>query len=81
MATTFGEDVQNTNAEVITNLLLLLLLLLKSDPPSKKICVTCLIDSPLKLMKNAFCFILKALFVFKIFKCLSRLFGHVGKMT
>ena len=27
--------------------------------------------SPLKMMKNAFCFILKALFVLKIFKFLS----------
>ena len=30
-------------------------------------------------MKNVFYFILKALFVLKIFKFLSRLFGHVGK--
>ena len=34
---------------------------------------------PLKMMKNAFYFILKALFVLKIFKFLSRLFSHVGK--
>ena len=47
--------------------------------PSKKICVICLIESPLKMMKNAFYFILKAFFVLKIFKFLSRLFGHVGK--
>ena len=46
---------------------------------SKNICVICLIESPLKLMKNAFYFILKAPFVLKIFKFLSRLFGHVGK--
>ena len=32
-----------------------------------------------KMMKNAFYFILKALFVHKMFKFLSRLFGHVGK--
>ena len=32
---------------------------------------------PFKYEKNAFYFILKALFVFKMFKCLSRLFGHV----
>ena len=32
-----------------------------------------------KLMKNAFYFILKALFLLKIFKVLSRHFGHVGK--
>ena len=30
-------------------------------------------------MKNAFYFILKALFVLRIFKFLSWLFGHVGK--
>ena len=47
--------------------------------PSKKYCVICLIESPLKMMKNALYFILKALFVLKIFKFLSRLFGHVGK--
>ena len=35
--------------------------------PSKKICVICLIESPLKMMKNAFYFILKALFVLKLF--------------
>ena len=31
-------------------------------------------------MKKAFYFILKALFVLKIFKFLSRRFGHIGKM-
>ena len=36
-------------------------------------------QSPLKMMENAFCFTLKALFVLKIFKFLSRLFGHVEK--
>ena len=36
-------------------------------------------DSPLKMMKNAFHFILKALFVLKIFKFLSCHFGHVEK--
>ena len=30
-------------------------------------------------MKNAFYFILKAIFILKIFKCLSWLFGHVEK--
>ena len=34
-------------------------------------------ESPLKLMKNVFYFILTALFVLKIFKFLSWLFGHV----
>ena len=53
---------------------------LKSDSHlPKKICVICLIESPLKIMKNAFYFMLKALFVLKIFKFLSRLFVHVGK--
>ena len=45
--------------------------------PSKKICVICLIESLLKMMKNAFYFILIAVFVLKVFKFLSRLFGHV----
>ena len=36
-------------------------------------------ESPLKIMKNAFCFIIKALFVLKIFKFLSLHFGHVEK--
>ena len=44
---------------------------------STKKCVICYIESPL-MMKNAFYFILKALFVSEMFKLLSRLFGHVG---
>ena len=36
----------------------------------KKLCVICFIESPLKMLKNAFYFILKALFVLKIFKFL-----------
>ena len=36
-------------------------------------------ESPLKMMKNAFYFTLKALFVLKIFNFLSGLFGHVEK--
>ena len=47
--------------------------------PSKKICIIWLIESPLKMMKNAFHFILKALSILKIFKFLSRHFGHVWK--
>ena len=47
--------------------------------PSKKTCALCFIESPLKIMKIAFYFILKALFVLKIFKSLSWLLGHVGK--
>ena len=45
----------------------------------KKDWVTRLIDRTLKMMKNAFYFILEALFVLKIFKFLSRLFGHLEK--
>ena len=36
-------------------------------------------ENLLKLIKNYFCFTLKALFVLKIFKFLSGLFGHVEK--
>ena len=36
-------------------------------------------ERPLKMTKNAFYFTSKALFVLKIFKFLSWLFGHVGK--
>ena len=47
--------------------------------PSKKIRVICLIESPLEVMKNALYFILKALFVLKIFTFLSWIFSHLGK--
>ena len=52
--------------------------LFKSDShlPKK---IICFIESLLKMMKYAFYFILKALFFLKIFKFLSRLFGHVEK--
>ena len=33
--------------------------------------------SPWKMMKNSFCFTLKALFILKIFKFLVRFFGHI----
>ena len=36
-------------------------------------------ESTLKMTKNAFYFTLKALFVLKIYKLLSGLFGHVEK--
>ena len=49
--------------------------------PSKKICFICFDESPLKIMKNAFYFILKALFVVKIFKFLSRCLSHVEKIA
>ena len=47
--------------------------------PSKKNCFVCFIESPLKMMKNAFYFSLKALFVCKMFKFLSWHFGHLEK--
>ena len=47
--------------------------------PSEKVCVICFIKGPLKMMKNAFNFILKALFVLKMFNFLLWLFGHVEK--
>ena len=53
-------------------------LTLKSDSHlPKKYIFICFNKSPLKMMKNAFYFILKALFVLKIFKFLSWHFGHV----
>ena len=36
-------------------------------------------ENSLTVMKNAFYFTLKILFVFKIFKILSWLFGHIEK--
>ena len=47
--------------------------------PSKKVSVICFIENPLKMMKDAFYFIVKALFILKIFKFSSWLFGHVEK--
>ena len=50
---------------------------LKSDFYLQKIVFICFNDSPLKIMKNAFYVIVKVLFVLKIFKFLSWLFGHL----
>ena len=47
--------------------------------PSKKVCFIFFNDSPLNMMKNAFYFIIKALFVLKIFKILFNFCGHIGK--
>ena len=55
--------------------------LLKSDSHLPKKNFICFNDTPSKMMKNAFYFILKALFVLKIFKYLSWLFGRVEKTT
>ena len=52
---------------------------LKSDSHLPKTFCYLLDESPLKMIKNSFYFILKALFVLKIFKILSRLFGHARK--
>ena len=43
--------------------------------------IVCFKESPLKMMKNAFYFILKFLFVLKILKSLSCPFAHVEKTT
>ena len=42
----------------------------------KQICFICIYESPLKMMRNAFYFILKAFFVHKIFNFLSWFFVH-----
>ena len=47
--------------------------------PSKKVSFVCSNGRPLKMMKNAFYFILKALSILKIFKFLPKLFGQIGK--
>ena len=47
----------------------------------KKRSFICFSESPLKMIKNAFYFILKALFVTKIFKFLCWFFGQVEKTT
>ena len=47
--------------------------------PSKNFFVICLTESPLKMMKNAFYFILTALLVLRILKIFSSLFCYVGK--
>ena len=52
---------------------------LKWDPHLLKKIIICFNDSPSKMMRNAFYFILKALFALKVFKFLSRVFGHVEK--
>ena len=51
---------------------------LKTDSHLPKIiCFTCFDESPLKIMKNAFYFILKALFSLKLFRFLSWILGHI----
>ena len=47
--------------------------------PYKILVFICFNEIPLKMMKNAFYFILKVLFVIEIFKVLSWHFGYVEK--
>ena len=56
---------------------------IKSDShlPKKFVALFASLKSPLKKIKNASYFILKALFVLNIFKFLSWLFGHVEKVA
>ena len=54
---------------------------LKSDSHLPEKLGHSLIENPLKMMKNAFYFILKTPFIFKIFTFLSQLIGHIGKMA
>ena len=52
----------------------------KAGPsPSKKTYFICFNKSPIKMIKNAFYFTVKAYFVLKIFNYLSWVFGHVEK--
>ena len=52
-------------------LLTLVIETLKSDSRLAKKNFICITESPLKMMKNGFYFILKALFVLNVFKFLS----------
>ena len=61
---------------IILALIFTLILIKVGLSPSKKVCFIYFNESPLKMMKNAFHFMLKALFVLKILKYLSWLFRH-----
>ena len=52
---------------------------LKSDSQPPKKCLICFNESLSKMMENLFYFVLKALFVLKIFNFLSWIFGHLEK--
>ena len=69
--------IENSKSDHLGTKFQLKLLKLDFQRSTKEICVTCV--SPLKIMKNVFCFILKALFLLKIFNILSVLFGNSGK--
>ena len=47
--------------------------------PFKKVGFICFNESPLNMTKNVFYFIVKALFILKIFKFFRAFFGDVGK--
>ena len=49
--------------------------------PKKIFFASLLVESPLKMMENAFYFILKALFILNVFQFLIWLFVHVEKMA
>ena len=61
---------------IILALIFTLILIKVGLSPSKKVYFIYFNESPLKMMKNAFYFMLKALFVLKILKHLSWLFRH-----
>ena len=73
--------VNNKNTRTTSNVILVFFLFKSDSHLPNKICFICFNESPLKMMKNAFYFILKALFVVKIFKFLSLLFGHKQTIT
>ena len=50
-------------------------------PPCKKHCFSYFNESPFKIIKNAFYFIFKALFIFRLSKVLSWFLGHVETAT
>ena len=69
-----SNDTWKLNIHKYTNYNIIEMYINRLKPDShlpKKFLFICLDESPLKMMKNAFCFTLKALFVLKIFKCLS----------
>ena len=62
--------------KLISNTLLIFSIKVRLSPPQKFVFLY-FNKSPLKIMKNAFYFMLKALFVLEIFSFLSWLFGYV----
>ena len=56
-----------------------LLWMLKLDPHLLKNCFICFNESPSKITRNTFYFVLKASFILNVIEFLSLLFGRVGK--